>query len=174
LNDELLAILDAHGAALHALLVRLTFRADVADDLLQDLFVKLQSSPSFRAARDRHAYVRRVAINLALDWRRAQRVRTVRPGIGARPGGAAMLPLDALIDAEEVGRILDSSAELSELARQAFVARYVMGDSFELIGASLGKTAHQARGLCHAAVRQIRERLSPNMPREAQVPYGRA
>src|SRR4051794_7288180 len=77
LKHDLIAILDAHGPALHALLLRLTLRQDVADDLLQELFVKLAGSRSFRAAIDPVAYVKRAAVNLALDWRRARQRRDV-------------------------------------------------------------------------------------------------
>jgi hypothetical protein len=122
-NDDLVAILGAHGPALHALLLRLTLRQDVAEDLLQELFVKLAGSHGFRAARDRAAYVKRAAINLALDWRRARRRGTPAPfsDVAASDQPA----IDALIDREDVERILDASAELTELSRQALVMRYV-------------------------------------------------
>ena len=50
-------------------------------------------------------------------------------------------------------------ASLPELARQAFVLRYVQDESYEAVGVALGRTAHQARGLCHSAVVEIRRRL---------------
>jgi hypothetical protein len=53
----LLSILDRHGAELHALFCRLTLRADAAEDLLQDLFLKLRSSAGFARADNRKGYV---------------------------------------------------------------------------------------------------------------------
>jgi RNA polymerase sigma factor (sigma-70 family) len=158
LKHDLAAILASHGAALHALLLRLTLRPDVADDLLQELFVRLVGSHGFLAAADPAAYVKRTAINLALDWRRS---RKRAPAAEQEPDIAASdpPPLDVLIDREEVERILDASAELSELSRQALVMRYVQQESFDVIGAALGRTPHQARGLCHAAVAELRNRL---------------
>jgi len=50
LKHDLVAILDAHGAALHAVLYRLTLRHDAADDLLQELFVRLAGSRGFAAS----------------------------------------------------------------------------------------------------------------------------
>lgn len=155
------AILDAHGAALHALLLRLTLRPDVADDLLQELFVKLATSPQLHVADNPLAYVKRAAINLALDWRRARNRRPERTDVTCdAPVSEEPSPLDALADAEQVDRALDASASLSELARQAFVMRYVQQESFEAVAVALGKTPHQARGLCHAAVRELREQLN--------------
>jgi RNA polymerase sigma factor (sigma-70 family) len=162
-KHDLMAILQTHGPALHALLLRLTLRQDVADDLLQELFVKLASSHGLQRADDPAAYAKRSAINLALDWRRARRPhdRADRVDVAANDVSA----LDTLIDREDVERILDASAGLSELSRQALVMRYVQQESFESIGAALGRTPHQARGLCHAAVVEIRGRLSQRVVR---------
>ena len=166
MKQDLVAILNVHGPALHALLLRLTLRQDAADDLLQELFVKLAGSHGFRAATDPAAYVKRTAINLALDWRRA---RKRAPAEGDVEGVAPDPPaLDALIDREDVERILDASAELSELSREALVMRYVQQESFDAIGVALGRTPHQARGLCHAAVVELRKRLA-----ERVTPYER-
>jgi RNA polymerase sigma-70 factor (ECF subfamily) len=157
LKHDLVAILGDRGPALHTLLFRLTLRQDVADDLLQELFVKLLDSRGLRAAADPAAYVKRAAINLALDWRRARKRAPADSEIEAAAPDASAL--DALIDREDVERILDASAELSELSRQALVMRFVQQESFDAIGAALGRTPHQARGLCHAAVAELRSRL---------------
>ena len=95
----LLSILDRHGAELHALFCRLTLRADAAEDLLQDLFLKLRSSAGFARADNRKGYVFRAAVNLALDWR-----RTRRPveSLAIEPAASADSPVERLIDAEEL------------------------------------------------------------------------
>jgi RNA polymerase sigma-70 factor (ECF subfamily) len=163
LKHDLVAILEAHGPALHALLLRLTLRQDVADDLLQELFVKLAASHGLRAAREPAAYVKRAAINLALDWRRAR--KQCEASVDAEVAASDPSALDELIDREDVERILDASAELSELSRQALIMRYVQQESFEAIGAALNRTPHQARGLCHAAVAELRTRLAERVAR---------
>lgn len=161
MRHDLLGLLEAQGAALHATLWRLTLRPDVADDLLQELFVKLADSATFHASDHPVAYLKRAAINLALDWRRARDRQPVPLDafFDAESGGRS--PLAVADDAEQFERILDASARLPELSRQAFVMRHVQQESFEAIAAALGKTAHQARGLCHHAVRQIRQQLAP-------------
>jgi DNA-directed RNA polymerase specialized sigma24 family protein len=69
-QTELLDLLDKFGAGLHALLTRLTLREDVAEELLQDLFIKLQGAKDQGRIDCWYAYARRTAINLAFDWRR--------------------------------------------------------------------------------------------------------
>ena len=143
--------------AIHALLLRVTLRPDVADDLLQELFVKLVSSAGLRAAPNPVGYVKRAAINLAFDWRRAQRRHAPLAGYDAPSSAPAVL--DTLADRDEAERVLDASASLSELSRQALILRCVQQESFESIASALGRTEHQARALYHAAVAQLRARL---------------
>ncbi|HEX8524184.1 MAG TPA: hypothetical protein VF669_18160 [Tepidisphaeraceae bacterium] len=86
-----------------------------------------------------------------MDWRRRRRVHEALkevPHVG-RSGE------QRIEDAEQVERVLDAAEQLSDLSRQAFVLRFVQGDSYERVGEVIGKTAHQARGLCHAAPVEI-------------------
>lgn len=68
-RTELLELLDRSGAGLHALLTRLTLRPDVAEELMQELFLKLSAAKDQGGIDCWHAYARRTAINLAFDWR---------------------------------------------------------------------------------------------------------
>jgi RNA polymerase sigma-70 factor (ECF subfamily) len=162
LKSTLLRILQDHAAELHTLLARLTLRADVADDLFQDLFLKLNGSNNMELLSNPMAYVRRMAMNLAFDWRRANK-RAVA-AMAARPElkTAELPPWLRLTNAEEADRILAAVSELSPMMREAFVLRFVRQEGYAQVGAALGRTAHQARGLCHAAVQEIRQRLSEN------------
>ena len=151
------AILSEHGPAAHALLLRLTLRADVADDLLHDLFVRLHR----RVGRTENpaGYVHRTAVNLAMDWR-AKRRPTVDLST-TDPSASDPDPLVTAGNVDEIRRILDvAAASLSELERQAFALRFVQQLSFEEVGTLIGRTPHRARGLCHAAVRRIRRKLT--------------
>ena len=81
---ELLELLDRSGAGLHALLARLTLREDVAEELMQELFIKLHGAKDQGGIECWYAYARRTAINLAFDWRRRQ---SDPPDLLARCGG---------------------------------------------------------------------------------------
>lgn len=75
---RLLELLDTDGRRLHVLLTRLTLCETTAEDLLQELFLRLSKSNSFDSARNHTAYAFRAATNLAFEWRRKQS-RTVQP-----------------------------------------------------------------------------------------------
>ncbi|HEV8059150.1 MAG TPA: sigma-70 family RNA polymerase sigma factor [Gemmataceae bacterium] len=154
----LLDILEQHGAQLHALLTRLTLRAGVAEDLLQELFLKLRAANGFGRSANRKAYAFRAAIHLAFDWRRRQ--RSTEP-LGTELAGGMVAPLDRLIDAEDLERVLDAVEHLSDLARQTMVLRYLQQLDYADIAEQLGKTEHQVRGLCFKALHQLRTRLRP-------------
>jgi RNA polymerase sigma factor (sigma-70 family) len=155
-RDKLLDILNTHGAELYALLTRLTMRADVAEDLLQELFLKLRAAKGFAAVTNQEGYAFRTAMHLAFDWRRAQRpIEQLR----TEPASAAESPLDNLIDAEELEQVLDAMQHLSELSRQALILRYLQHHEYGEIAAQLGKTEHQVRGLCHKGITVLRTML---------------
>jgi RNA polymerase sigma-70 factor, ECF subfamily len=160
-GDGLIGILDRRGAELFALLCRLTLRTDVAEDLLQDLFLKLRSSPGFARAADRKAYVFRTAINLAFDWRRARRqTESLRDDRAGTPNAT----LDHLIDAEDMNRVLNALDHLSPLGRQVVILHYLQHKDYAEIAGHLGKTEHQIRGLCHKAIGTLRDALSVKNP----------
>jgi RNA polymerase sigma factor (sigma-70 family) len=161
-HDRLMALLDSDGARLHALLYRLTLRADLAEELMQELFLRLSTNITFASAEHPFAYARRVAINLAMEKRRS---RQADPTAGAIAADEALVqsassPLGELIRAEQLEQILDGLSELPELSRECFVLRFIEDESYDAIGKRIGKTPHQARGLCHAAVREIRTMLA--------------
>jgi RNA polymerase sigma factor (sigma-70 family) len=155
-------LLDAHGEFLYAKLVRLTLRREVAHELLQELFMRLARSPGLVRAADPVAYAYRAAMNLALEWRRSRRA-WVPLEAAAAISAAEPTPLARLIQAEQVEQMLDALSSLTEVSREAFVLRLIDGLDYREIARRLGNTPHQARGLCHSAVRQLRSRM-PDMP----------
>jgi RNA polymerase sigma factor (sigma-70 family) len=152
---RLLELLQERGPALHALLTRLTLREDVAEDLLQELFLRLRHSAAFRLAIDPGGYATRAAVHLAFDWRRSAR-KSGHTDSQAEAIAGNPTPLEVLIRREDVARVLDALGSLPEAPRALIVMRYLQEDSFEAIGRTLGKTPHQARALCHKALRRLR------------------
>ena len=162
-QTELLELLDQNGARLFALLTRLTLREDVAEELMQDLFIRLSSAKDQSGIDCWYAYARRTAINLAFDWRRRQATRRLRSleGLGERASDASA-PLSRLIQSEEIGRVLAAIGRLRGTSREVFVMRYVQQDSYEAIAEQLGKTVHQVRALCFRAMSNLRDMLGRN------------
>jgi RNA polymerase sigma factor (sigma-70 family) len=159
LKDRLQSLLERDGPKLFALLTRLTLRQDAAHDLFQQLFVQLAGAEAFRLASSPSAYATRAAINLAFGWRRNRGREQL--SLEAEPAAQATEPLDRLIDVEQIDRTLAAMHDLSDLVREALVLRFIEDLSYDDCAARMNKTAHQVRGLCHAGVRQLRERLAP-------------
>jgi RNA polymerase sigma factor (sigma-70 family) len=156
---QVLDLLESMGPQLANLLTRLTLRKDAAQELLQDLFLKLWRSPGLAQATNPQGYVYRAAVRLGLDWRRARKARPDPLPLEVDPAGGDRSILGRLIDAEDIELILDALNRLDELCRYAFVMRWVQEQPYEVIAAHLGRTPHQVRGLCHWALKQLRESL---------------
>jgi len=153
-DDDALAVLDRCGEKLYGLLVRITLRRDVAQELLQELFVKLASAKGFTAATDKDSYAFRAAIHLAMDWRKREAKRPM-----ARAAVEEATVLATLIRDEQVQQVLAGLEALTELEREAFVLRYLEQMEYAEVGRRMGKTEHQARGLCHRAIVNLRQLL---------------
>jgi RNA polymerase sigma factor (sigma-70 family) len=157
----LLSILETHGAELHALLTRLTLHAGAAEDLLQELFLKLSNATGFYLARDRKAYAFRAAMHMAFDWRRKQRPAG---SLAAEPAASADSALDRLIHAEELEQVLDAMQRLSGLGRDVLVLRHLRHLEYDEIAREIGKNEHQVRALYAKALGQLRAIFRPVIP----------
>lgn len=163
MNDrqtELLALLDQFGAGLHALLTRLTLREEVAEELMQELFLKLHGTKDQGRIECWYAYARRVAINLAFDWRRRQALRRTcsLDALSDRASETAS-PLGKLVASEELEQVLAAVGRLHGASREVFVLRHLQQCSYEEIAEQLGKDVHQVRALCFRALSTLRDVL---------------
>ncbi|MCH8217199.1 MAG: sigma-70 family RNA polymerase sigma factor [Planctomycetes bacterium] len=156
-TETLLSLLDRQGPSLHALLTRLTLREDVAEDLMQDLFIKLSGSKRLDQVDNLAAYARTCAMNLAFDWRRREkRLATCSDDlIDAVADGKSVL--SHLVENEQFKAVLDATENLSKLQRQVFVLRYIEQRSFEQIARETDKTPHHVRALASRSLARVRE-----------------
>lgn len=150
-------LLASSGVRLHTLLARITLRADAADDLLQELFLKLSRSPGFMSATQPEAYAHRVAVRLAFDWRRAQRRERVVTLDGSDVAAGGRAPLASLAAREELDSVLAGMEALPTQAQQVLSMRFLEGQSYQAIADELGCTAHRARSICHKALTRLRQ-----------------
>ncbi len=161
-DKELLELLDRSGAELYALLTRLTLREDVAEELMQDLFVRLSNSRSTVKIANLDAYARRAAINLAFDWRRARKRTVLRLGQITEPIASDTSPLGKLMHSEEMQETLNAIGRLKKAAREALVMRYIQQRSYDDIARQTGKTSHQVRAMCSRSIGRLRDILGSN------------
>jgi len=163
---ELLELLDKSGAALYALLTRLTLREDVAEELMQELFIKLSNSRGLDKVASWDAYAHRAAINLAFDWRRKRRRMRKKTSLSLdnvrEPASNDSSPLGKLIHTEELQQTLNAIGRLNRAPREVLVMRYIQEESYDNIAEQLGKTPHQVRALCSRAINHLRSILGSN------------
>jgi RNA polymerase sigma-70 factor (ECF subfamily) len=158
-DKKLLELLDKSGASLHRLLTRLTLNEHTAEDLMQELFIKLGNSGHFENITDLDAYAYRMASNLAFDWRRRNRQAIVNIEKTSEPASQEVSPLDSSIRTEELEEILNAVCELDGASRDAFVMRHIEQQSYEAIAEVLGQNEHQVRALCHKGLQRLRQLL---------------
>lgn len=159
-SNRLEELLETGGRQLYALLVRLTLSEDAADDLLQELVVRLSRSEGFWAADNPLAYARRSAIHLAFDrCRRMKRRPKVEP-LTTEPESEVKSPLRALVDREELESVLTAMEKLSSTSCGCLVLHYIEQLSYDEIAGQLGATPHQVRGLCHKGIRRLRQLMA--------------
>lgn len=164
-DKKLLELLDKSGASLHRLLTRLTLSEENAEDLMQELFLKLGNYDRVEEIADLDAYAHRTAVNLAFDWRRRNRKTIVNIEYISEPASQETPPLDRTIQAEELEETLKAVGQLDGTSREAFVMRYIQQQSYDYMARVFGQTEHQKRALCHKGLQRLRELL--------QVPNGR-
>jgi RNA polymerase sigma-70 factor (ECF subfamily) len=140
----------------HALLYRMIGRRSDVEDLCQETFLQLLRNPgALRAARDRNAWVYRVAMNVAADFLR-RKVRD-RQAPGAEP--AVRDAGSAALDPESVARrALD---ELPIQLRQVVLLRVFEEMSHDEIAAVVDATVGTVRWRLFEARRQLGEKLGP-------------
>ncbi|MGD0552064.1 MAG: sigma-70 family RNA polymerase sigma factor [Sedimentisphaerales bacterium] len=158
-DKKLLELLDKSGKGLHRLLTRLTLNEQTAEDLMQELFLKLGSSGHIENIMDLDAYAYRSAVNLAFDWRRRNTQNTVSIEQISEPTSQEASPLDSTIQTEELEEILNAVGQMDGTSRDAFVMRHIQQQSYDTIAKVLGQTEHQARALCHKGLQRLRQLL---------------
>lgn len=158
-QKELLELLDRSGASLYALLTRLTLRQDVAEELMQELFIKLSKTSSLKKVKNWNAYAHKAAINLAFDWRRKQHRNPVPLEQIREPASGENSALRELMHMEELQETLNAIERLRRPAHQALVMRYIQEESYDHIAEQLGKTTHHVRAICSRALSQLRDIL---------------
>lgn len=157
--EDVLALLHEHGEQLFALLVRLTLCADVAEDLLQELFCKLTESGGFRQADNPVAYAFRTATNLAFDWRRQRKRAPSNDYDCDKWVSPVESPQTDTMLRERLDQTLSALGQLPADSREIIVLRYLKDQSYEMIAEELGKTTHQVRALAFKAIVKLRQTL---------------
>ncbi|MFC4058292.1 RNA polymerase sigma factor SigE [Planomonospora corallina] len=166
-------IVRTHSARVYRLAYRLTGNVHDAEDLTQEVFVRVFRSLSNYTPGTFEGWLHRITTNLFLDMaRRRQRIRfegladDAAERLRGREPSPAQVYDDAHMDA-------DVQAALDALApefRAAVVLCDIEGLSYEEIAATLGVKLGTVRSRIHRGRAQLRDALEHRAPRGDQSP----
>ena len=161
-------IVRTHSARVYRLAYRLTGNSHDAEDLTQDVFVRVFRSLSTYTPGTFEGWLHRITTNLFLDQvRRKQRIRfdALPDDAGDRLAGREPTPAQAFDDASldhDVQAALDA---LPPDFRAAVVLCDIEGLSYEEIAATLGVKLGTVRSRIHRGRAALREALDHRAPR---------
>jgi RNA polymerase sigma factor (sigma-70 family) len=169
-----------HSARVYRLAYRLTGNTHDAEDLTQEVFVRVFRSLSSYTPGTFEGWLHRITTNLFLDMaRRRQRIRF--EGLGeetaARLGDGGPSPAQAFDDRHLDGDIQAALKALAPEYRAAVILCDIEGLSYEEIAATLGIKLGTVRSRIHRGRAQLRAALEHRRPRHlggARVPQPRA
>jgi len=132
-----------------------------ADDLLQDIFLKIWTAlPSFRGEAQLYTWVWRIATNETLNWLRKERVRAALRFSSIDDVMERKVAADPWFNGTAAQReLMKAVARLPEKQRQVFVMRWWDELSYEEISAITGTSVGALKASYHIA----REKIELNL-----------
>ena len=160
-------LFDRFHLAIYCYLLRMTGRRDVAEDLTQDVFVRLlRAAGSLDLAGGERAWLFQVARNLLVDWQRRAARNPVRQGADSLSGAGA----GAIAAHQDVElHVREALARLPDVDREAFLLRVLGGLGHEEIAAISGSTAASVRSRIFRARSALRAALSGPLSRRSKA-----
>lgn len=158
-DSGLAAVFLAHRSAVRRLLVARVQDAQLAEDLLQDLWLRLEGG-RIGPVGDPLAYLMRMAMNLAADRRIAEQRRTAREAAwtALQPGGADQPDQERrLASAEELARLQALLGSMPEPMHRALIMFRLEGRSQRAIAEALGLSVSGTEKLLARAYRRLIE-----------------
>ena len=169
--DEIVA---EHSARVYRLAYRLTGNRHDAEDLTQDVFIRVFRSLDTYEPGNFPGWLHRITTNLFLDRvRRKSRLRMDGFGEGAeeRLLSHEVLPESAVHDANFDPDIENALASLSDEFRVAVVLCDIEGLSYEEISDVLGIKLGTVRSRIHRGRTQLRETLAHRAPSQGRTRF---
>lgn len=171
-------LVQRHGRYLFSVAYRVTGDEAVAEDVVQDTFLKAwQRIGRFDFRAEFTTWIYRIAVNRGIDlMRRKQRHAEEQPE--PETGEDALGATDApdphrLAVSGELGRqALELLRSLTPMERASFVLRHMEGRSIAEIGAVLGTRTSATKHAVFRAVRKLRSGLEPFLGEDHEAAVG--
>ena len=133
-----------------------------ADDLLQDIFIKIWTAlPSFRGEAQLYTWVWRIATNETLNYLRKERVRAALRMQSVDAEMERRIEADPFFNGTEAQReLMKAVSRLPEKQRQVFIMRWWDELSYEEIAAITGTSVGALKASYHIAQEKLKLNLS--------------
>ena len=163
-GDPFRAFVERHQRTLYVLAFDLTGNHHDAEDLSQDVFIKVyRNHKAFRGEAQTSTWLYRIAVNTYLNRRRkkALRFRQLWGDFGAhRPSTEAPKP-DVAAEADAIQRHIAQALEtLSPKERAAFVLRHYQDLALVDIADAMGVAEGTVKSLLYRATQKLRKALA--------------
>lgn len=173
-EDAFRLLVERHSRSIYRLAFRMTGRAEDAEDVVQEAFVRAYKQiDRFEARSNFSTWLYRIAFNCAVDYTRTRQHRDRPESLDAveRLATDTKAPTaDDLVFAGEIdGSIQRALLALSAQERAAFLMRHCQGCTIEEISAALDLKTNAAKHAVFRAVRKMRAALQPFVATRAQV-----
>ncbi len=141
---------------------RMTGSHEDADDLLQDIFLKIWTAlPSFRGEAQLYTWVWRIATNETLNWLRREKLRAALRFSSLDAEMERRIQADPFFNGTQAQReLMKAVARLPEKQRQVFVMRWWDELSYEAISQITGTSVGALKASYHIAQEKLRLNLS--------------
>jgi RNA polymerase sigma-70 factor (ECF subfamily) len=167
--DAFRELVDRHSRAVFRVAYRITGRAEDAEDVVQETFLRAYKQlDRFEARANFGTWLHRIAANCAVDLLRARPRREMSEDeetldqLGGTSDGHAMpSPERSMLGVQIRERITKALELLTEMERAAFTLRHFDGLSIEEISRMLGLRTNATKHSIFRAVRKMRKELKP-------------
>lgn len=148
------ALFATHRGGLLRYLTRAVGHADTAQDLTQEVFLRMSTAALPTNSEQHRAWIFRIARNLAIDHHRRQLHRRTEPISDTFLGGTGVGT------AHTAAVVNQALSRLEPLARDVFLMREVSGLSYAEIAEACDLTPDGVRSRIHRARLELRAQLS--------------
>ncbi|MBP5397359.1 MAG: RNA polymerase sigma factor [Bacteroidales bacterium] len=155
------ALVKAYSERLYWHLRHFTASHDDADDLLQEVFIKVWTQfASFRGESALFTWLWRIASNEAISWLRKKKVRAALEFDSIENVLSLRVQDDPWFDGDEAERKLQQAiATLSGKEKEVFLLRYYEDMPYEQMASVLDSTVGSLKVLYHNAVTKVKKVL---------------
>jgi RNA polymerase sigma-70 factor (ECF subfamily) len=169
-SEDIEQQLVAAAPRVYGFLIRLVGRPDVAEDLMQETMLRaFRSLETYLPEGKFHAWVFRIATNLARDWIRSRKRRPVTgleddsDALPATLRGDAR-PEAGLVRSEQAQAVEMAVAQLSDADREVLLMRYYGELPFKEIARATGEPLGTVLARAHRALAKLGDLVSEEEP----------